>query len=67
MTIIVNGENVEVPATVQTIDDLVQHYKLGQKIIVVEHNKQIIEKESYTKQVIKENDSIEIVNFVGGG
>ena len=35
--------------------------------IVVEHNLQIISKDEWAGITLKENDSVEIVSFVGGG
>ena len=37
------------------------------KKVVVELNLMIIPKEDYDKIIIKENDSIEVLSFVGGG
>ncbi|OEH92954.1 sulfur carrier protein ThiS [Bacillus solimangrovi] len=67
MTIIVNGENINIPESVNTLQDLVHHYNLENKIIVIEQNKEIISQNNYHQQILKNNDVIEIVNFVGGG
>lgn len=35
--------------------------------VVVEHNRRIVPKEELPAVALKENDSVEIVSFVGGG
>ena len=41
------------------------HYVLAQ--IAVEHNYVILDKEDYAKVVLKDDDILEIVSFMGGG
>jgi sulfur carrier protein len=40
---------------------------VSKRIVIVEHNSEIIDKEEYTKTVINDGDVFEIVHFVGGG
>ena len=42
-------------------------YKLSNKKVAVEYNGVIISKESFKKKLLKNNDKIEIVHFIGGG
>ena len=42
-------------------------YKLDNKKIAIEHNGKIIQKISYKKKILKNNDKLEIVHFIGGG
>lgn len=66
MRLIVNGEEREV-AGVATVAELLAAFKLEGKILVVELNKQIIERNVYSETGLSDGDHIEIVHFVGGG
>ena len=65
ITITVNGKNEET----EKINLL--EYLLSKNIdkdkIVVELNGRIIKKEELENTIIKENDKIEIIRFIGGG
>lgn len=50
-----------------TIAGLLQNLQIEPKSVAVEVNLEIIKKHNYQKRVLKDGDSIEIVNFVGGG
>jgi sulfur carrier protein len=63
----VNGQIVQVPDTFGTITDMVNHFSLSDRILIVEVNGVIAEKQDYDSTTIKELDSIEFVHFVGGG
>jgi len=62
----INGE-VRDLENVATIRDIVRLFNLDQRIIIVEHNQVIIDRESYDDTIVSEDDQIEIVHFVGGG
>jgi len=62
----VNGIAREV-AGATTLADVVTHFKLDAKIIVIEHNLTIVPREHYANTPVAEGDKIEIVHFVGGG
>ncbi|MFF5996410.1 sulfur carrier protein ThiS [Lysinibacillus sp. KU-BSD001] len=67
MFIIVNGKQIELPETVQTVQGLLAHYNLENRIVVVEVNQEIITKENYETTSLSHGDVVEIVHFVGGG
>ena len=46
---------------------LLKKYKLDKKKVAVELNKKIVIKQMYKKKFLKNNDKIEIVQFIGGG
>lgn len=50
-----------------TITELLDSLKIEPARVVVEVNLEIIKKQDYPKHILKDGDSIEIVNFVGGG
>ncbi|SES90500.1 sulfur carrier protein [Oceanobacillus limi] len=67
MELIINGDRVEVPATITTVSSLLQHFGIDQKVVIVELNQEILEKASHHEATLSDRDKIEIVNFVGGG
>ncbi|PLT33347.1 sulfur carrier protein ThiS [Bacillus sp. V5-8f] len=67
MTIQLNGRQVNLPEGVCSIQDLLSFYELDNKILVVELNKEIANKEEYASRLLANGDTVEIVHFVGGG
>ena len=65
-TIQLNGRKISVKQKLSVFDLLVR-YKLDEKKIAIELNGKIINKKMYKKKMIKNNDKIEIVHFIGGG
>lgn len=61
----VNGEKVQ--ASGQTIAEYLKNAGYNADRVVVELNLQIISKDKYSEITLKENDAVEILNFVGGG
>ena len=62
----INGKHTKLPEGTTILDYLDQnHYVLAQ--IAVEHNYVILDKEDYAKVVLKDDDILEIVSFMGGG
>jgi len=66
MKIKINGSYENISGTV-TLLDIVNKKGLSPDRVIIEYNKIIIQKEELSKISPKENDSIEIVAFVGGG
>lgn len=67
MNLTVNGRDVVVPETIQTVKQLIEHFDLKSPVIIVEHNEIILEKGEHEKATITTGDKIEFVQFVGGG
>ncbi|CAG9622586.1 sulfur carrier protein ThiS [Sutcliffiella rhizosphaerae] len=67
MQLFINGDPVEVPDTVKTVLELLQHFQLDQKVVIVEKNKDILNKENHESEGISDGDQLEFVHFVGGG
>lgn len=63
---IINGKNISLNGD-QTILDLLNSYGLSSDRVVVELNKEIISRAAYETIVLKEEDTIEVISFVGGG
>ena len=49
------------------ISDLVKDLKIPLKKVAIELNQEIMDKKNISKIVLKKNDKIEIVHFIGGG
>ncbi|NIK13240.1 sulfur carrier protein ThiS [Alkalibacillus almallahensis] len=67
MDIHVNGEKRELSNDIQTIYDLLNHYKLADKKIIVELNADIVDSSQHIETLIQDGDRVELVHFVGGG
>ena len=50
-----------------TLAELLENLEIEPAKAAVEVNLKIIKKQDYQEQILKDGDSIEIVNFVGGG
>ncbi len=61
-----NGKKISIHSNF-TVRDLVNKYKLKEKKIAIELNGMILPKQNYQKKKLKNNDKIEIVQFIGGG
>ena len=66
ITITVNGNQVEIEEN-STINDFINARKVTGKMFAVEKNLEIINKDRYSTEIIKQGDNIEIVGFFGGG
>ncbi|MBH0169054.1 sulfur carrier protein ThiS [Fictibacillus sp. 18YEL24] len=67
MKLMINGEEVMVPNSLQSITDLLKHLNLHDQVVIAEVNEDIIDNQKQRETQIKENDKIELVRFVGGG
>ncbi len=67
MTIQLNGKTVTLPQEVATVQDLLRHYQIENRIVIVELNKEIPGKEQYETLLLNEGDRVEMIHFVGGG
>lgn len=66
LTITLNGEPRRV-AGPASLDDLLRHLGLDARVVVVEHNRQIVRRAQLAETPVSAGDSIEVVHFVGGG
>ena len=66
MTVTINGEARNVaPGT--TVSALLETLGLHPQLIVVEHNREILDRGSFDATQVREGDNFELVHFVGGG
>ena len=61
-----NGKKISIHTNF-SVRDLIKKYKLQEKKIAIELNGVILPKQNYIKKKLKDNDKIEIVQFIGGG
>ncbi len=61
-----NGKKIKINTSL-TVKDLLKKYKLKENKIAIELNGAILHKRAYGKRRLKNNDKIEIVQFIGGG
>ena len=62
----VNGKFKSIPDN-YNISNLVKELKIPLKKVAIELNQEIIDKKRSSKIILKKNDNIEIVHFIGGG
>ena len=66
VTITLNGERFELDSPM-TVAALLAQLDIDPRRVAVEHNLNIIKRQTYPDILIDEGDTVEIVNFVGGG
>ena len=66
MKLIINGENKEFTDNL-TLNDIIKNLQVENKVMAAGVNINIVKKQDWNSFIPKENDSIELLNFVGGG
>ena len=61
-----NGKNIDLSEDI-TIEKLLKKYDLDPKKVVVEVNMEIVDDVAYSTYLLKNQDVIEVISFVGGG
>jgi thiamine biosynthesis protein ThiS len=64
--ITLNGERFELDEPI-SVAGLLARLEIDPRRVAVEHNLMIIKRQTYPEVVVGEGDTLEIVNFVGGG
>ena len=62
----VNGKFKSISENYKILD-IVKDIKIPLKKVAIELNQEIIDKKRTSKIILKKNDNIEIVHFIGGG
>jgi len=62
----VNGETRELPDEL-TLDALVRQLALAPERLAIELNREVVRRARWAETVVREDDQVEIVHFVGGG
>ncbi len=66
MQITVNGENNEFPTDTSLLE-LLKSLNIDERHVAVELNLKIVPRSQFSEKLLTENDTLEIVTFVGGG
>lgn len=66
ITVRVNGDLRAVPAGL-SVGGLLEHLGLSPRMVVVEHNGDILRRDGLEAAAVREGDQLELVHFVGGG
>jgi sulfur carrier protein len=66
MKVTINGESREIPDGL-TVTALLDHLKMPRDRVALERNREILPRARWNGTQVAENDSFEIVHFVGGG
>ena len=66
LQITLNGDAHEV-AQPLTVADLLAQLDIDPRRVAVEHNLTVLKRDTFGTTLVREGDTVEIVNFVGGG
>lgn len=66
MQVIINGKKAEMPEQI-SLQKIMEERKMTGGKAVAELNEEIIEQSVWSKTILKDNDNLEIVTFMGGG
>jgi len=64
--LLVNGEQREVESRT-TVMQLLDLLGLGDTLVAVERNEEVVPRAEHRSTVLREGDRVEVVHFVGGG
>jgi len=67
MKVLLNGDYIQLPEHVAFVSDVLKHFEIHDKVVVVEVNGEILTKIEHQSTRLSDKDRIEIVHFVGGG
>ena len=62
----INGKKIALKQNFSILD-LLKKYKLNKKKVAIELNGKIVPQNKHNSKKLKNNDKIEIVQFIGGG
>ncbi len=62
----INGEARDLPDAL-TLDELLQFLELAENRVAIEHNREVVKRDRWTRVRVVAGDRLEIVHFVGGG
>ncbi|RAA66054.1 thiamine biosynthesis protein ThiS [Burkholderia multivorans] len=66
MKCFINGDPFTFDTEV-TIQDILDHLELDKKRVIAEHSENLIQREDFANQIVREDDRLELLEFVGGG
>jgi thiamine biosynthesis protein ThiS len=66
MVVLVNGERKELKAGL-SVSEFLEELGIRPARVVVELNRKVLPRERHATTILKDDDALEIVHFVGGG
>ena len=63
---ILNGKTIDLKEDF-SVEQLLKDYDLNPQKVVVEVNMEILDDEVYSTYLLKNEDTVEVISFVGGG
>ena len=63
---ILNGKTIDLKEDI-SVEQLLKDYYLNPQKVVVEVNMEILDDEVYSTYLLKNEDTVEVISFVGGG
>ena len=66
MRVYINGESRDVPGT-PSLAELITQLDLPAARIAVEVNREVVRRSEWSRVMLRDEDRIEVVHFVGGG
>jgi sulfur carrier protein len=66
LQITLNGDAYEVAGPL-TVTELLARLSIDGRRVAVEHNLAVLKRDTFEATLVREGDTVEIVNFVGGG
>lgn len=66
ISVTVNGKGRELPRG-RSVRELLASLDLRPELVVVERNREILDRDRYDDVTVRDGDTIELVHFVGGG
>lgn len=66
LVITLNGDRYELDGPL-TVGELLARLAIDPRRVAVEHNLSILKRQAFSEAIVREGDTVEIVNFVGGG
>ena len=66
MNLIINGETKEFEDN-RTLEYIIKSLEIEDKVMAAAVNMEIVKKDQWNEFIVKDNDKIELLQFVGGG
>ena len=63
----INLNGISTKISKQTIENLLLSKKLNPNLVIIELNNQTVSKEKYNSITLSDNDTLEIIRYIGGG
>jgi len=66
ITITLNGEKHQLADEI-SLEQLIDHFSLPKLRVAVEHNGRVVRRTDWPAAMVRDEDRLEVVHFVGGG